>query len=78
MTNIRTEAEIEFLKKIGSNITSIRLQKGITALQVYEKLGIARTNYRRIEAGGTNMSILLLKRISKCLEVDLEELCRGI
>ena len=66
--------EFDFLKMVGQNIVKIKKEKGLTSKFVYEALEIDKSNYRRIEAGKTNPSILLLQRIAKILNTDLNNL----
>ncbi len=69
-----TIEELEFLKNVGDNIIRIKKEKKITSKQVYEELEIDKSNYRRIEAGKTNLSLLLLRRIAKILDVTIGDL----
>ncbi len=66
--------EHDFLKSLGENIVRIKKEKKLTSKEISEALDIDKSNYRRIEAGKTNVSILLLKRIAKALSVNLNEL----
>ena len=70
----RTPEEEIFLKKLGENIIAYRTESNIKAKDVYEKIDMDRSNYRRIEAGRTNPTILLLRKISITLEIPLEQL----
>lgn len=75
-SKIWDKEELNYLKTIGDNIIRIKKEKNLTSKFIYESLEIDKSNYRRIEAGKTNISILLLNRISKILNVDLEELIK--
>jgi transcriptional regulator with XRE-family HTH domain len=66
--------ELAYLKVIGENIIRIKKEKKLTSKEIYEILDIDKSNYRRIEAGKTNVSVLLLKRIANTLSVKLNEL----
>ncbi|MBI3521408.1 MAG: helix-turn-helix transcriptional regulator [Bacteroidetes bacterium] len=68
--------ELNYLKSIGDNIIRIKKEKKLTSKYIYESLEIDKSNYRRIESGKTNVSLLLLRRISKVLNVSLEELIK--
>jgi len=70
--------EQTYLQLVGENIIRIKKDKKLTSKEIYEKLDIDKSNYRRIEAGKTNVSILLLKRIAKTLSVDISELIKTI
>lgn len=67
----------EVLKKIGANIKRIRLERGLTQVDLVGKIEarIDTTNISRIEKGRTNATIHTLFRISQALEVPLSELC---
>lgn len=68
----------EILKIIGKNIQRIRIDKGLTQVDLVGKIEaqIDTTNISRIEKGRTNATILTLYRISKALEVPLSEICK--
>ncbi len=67
----------EVLKIIGQNIKRIRLEKGLTQVDLVGKIEarIDTTNISRIEKGRTNATIHTLFRISQALEVSLSEIC---
>ena len=67
----------EILKIIGQNIKRIRLEKGLTQVDLVGKIEaqIDTTNISRIEKGRTNATIHTLFRISQALEVSLSEIC---
>jgi len=68
--------ELNYLKSVGDNIIRIKKEKNLTSKHIYEILEIDKSNYRRIESGKSNVSLLLLRRIAKVLNVDLEELIK--
>lgn len=67
----------EMLKIIGQNIKRIRLEKGLTQVDLVGKIEaqIDTTNISQIEKGRTNATIHTLFRISQALEVPLTEIC---
>ncbi|MEM6687135.1 MAG: helix-turn-helix transcriptional regulator [Bacteroidota bacterium] len=67
----------EILKIIGKNIKRIRLEKGLTQVDLVGKIEarIDTTNISRIEQGRTNSTIHTLFKISQALEVPLSEIC---
>ncbi|MEP1489323.1 MAG: helix-turn-helix transcriptional regulator [Algibacter sp.] len=67
----------EVLKIIGQNIKRIRLEKGLTQVDLVGKIEarIDTTNISRIEQGRTNATIHTLFKISQALEVTLSEIC---
>lgn len=66
----------EIFKLVGSRIKELRLQKGLSQVELVGKMegNIDATNISRIEAGRTNPTLLTLYRISLALEISLEEL----
>ncbi len=66
----------EILKLVGSRIKELRLQKGLSQVELVGKMegNIDATNISRIEAGRTNPTLLTLFRIATALEINLHEL----
>jgi len=66
----------KIFKLIGSRIKELRLQKGLSQVELVGKMegNIDATNISRIESGRTNPTLLTLYRISLALEISLEEL----
>lgn len=63
-----------YLIKLGKRITELRKAKGLTQVELGLRCDIEKPNMNRIEKGGTNPTILTLKKISTELEVSLSEL----
>lgn len=68
------KSQKEFLKKLGENIVRIRKEKGVASKEIYEDIEMDRSNYRRIEAGRTNPSTLILKKICDKLGVSVSDI----
>ena len=66
----------ELLKKVGKKIQNIRLEKGMSQVDLVGLIeaSIDTTNISRIESGRTNPTLYNLYRISKALEVPLTDL----
>ncbi|MGD2035059.1 MAG: helix-turn-helix transcriptional regulator [Bacteroidales bacterium] len=64
----------DFLRKIGKNIIRIRQSKGLKQIDLATMLDMEDSSLRRIEKGRVNSSVLMLKRISDALEVDIMQL----
>ena len=66
----------EILKKVGKKIQEIRLNRGLTQVELVGKIEgeIDTTNISRIEAGRTNPTVYTLFRIAEALEVRLNDL----
>lgn len=67
-----------FLKELGKRISEIRKGKGLTQVELGTKLDIEKPNMNRIEKGGTNPTILTLKKICNELNIDLTELFENL
>ncbi|WP_091494917.1 helix-turn-helix domain-containing protein [Flavobacterium phragmitis] len=68
----------DLLKNVGKRIQNLRLSKGLSQVDLVGKIegNIDTTNISRIESGRTNPTIYTLYRISKALEISLEELLK--
>lgn len=66
----------ELLKNLGNNIQLLRLEKGLTQVDLVGKMegNIDTTNISRIEAGRTNPTAYTLYRIAKALDVSITDL----
>lgn len=71
---MKSNIEIEYLKSLGQRIKTIRKTKGIKQTELGYACDMDKQNMNRIEAGRTNPSVLLLKKISKELGINLREL----
>lgn len=72
--NKREKEEAEYLKKLGKRIKSLRKEKGVKQVDLAYSCDIEKQSMSRIEAGNTNPSILLLRKISELLGVTVSEL----
>ncbi len=68
------KTEAEYLKKMGGRIKAIRKEQHIKQVDLGYRCDLDKSNMNRIEAGNTNPSILLLKKISTELGISLSEL----
>lgn len=66
-----------FLKQLGKRISDIRKEKGLTQVELGFRADMEKPNMNRIEKGGTNPTVLTLRKISAALGVDLTELLPG-
>jgi len=71
---VREKADDDFLLALGNRIASIRKEKNITQVELSYRCDIEKSNMRRIEAGNTNPTVLLLKKICSALGVTFQEL----
>ena len=70
----RDKVEAEYLKELGKRIKAKRKEKGIKQVDLGYACDIEKQSMSRIEAGNTNPSILLLRKIAEILGVNLSEL----
>jgi transcriptional regulator with XRE-family HTH domain len=59
-------------KKIGSRIRELRLQKGLSQLQLAELTGIKQGNITRIESGRHASRIDIISKIAEALDSKLD------
>ncbi len=72
----KSQDDGDFLIRIGQRIQEVRQTKGLTQIELSYRCEMERSNMRRIEAGGTNPTILTLKKIADALEVELDEIVK--
>jgi putative transcriptional regulator len=63
-----------FLKKLGDNISRIRLEKGLSQSELALRCDKDRQSLNRLEKGKINPSIFYLLEIATELDVELREL----
>jgi len=75
LSNMSSMEKVDLLKIIGKRIQKIRIDKGLTQVDLVGKIEgeIDTTNISRIESGRTNPTIFTLYRIAVALEVPLKE-----
>ena len=71
---VREKADDIFLQALGNRIATIRKEKHITQVELSYRCDIEKTNMSRIEAGNTNPTIIMLKKVSAGLGISLTEL----
>ncbi|MBE7413672.1 MAG: helix-turn-helix transcriptional regulator [Leptospiraceae bacterium] len=62
------------LKKIGQNIRTCRINKGLSQERLAEICGLHRTYVGSVERGERNISILNLERIANALNTTIKDL----
>lgn len=68
----------EYLRKFGSNLKKIRKDKNLSQETLGLEVGLHRTYIGMLERGEKNISLLNIIKISKTLNIRIEELCRDI
>ena len=76
LSNMSSMEKSEILKKVGKKIQEIRLNRGLTQVELVGKIEgeIDTTNISRIESGRTNPTVFTLFRIAEAMEVPIVEL----
>lgn len=66
-------------KKIGENIKNIRIEKGVSQLELSIIIeNISQTTISHIEQGKHSMGLKTILKISNGLDVNLEEIFKGV
>lgn len=66
--------ENEFKRRLGAHIRSLREAVGLEQIELAHRCNFEKQAMSRIEKGGTNPTILTLKKIAEALEVPLSRL----
>ena len=61
-------------KRIGLNVQNLRRTAGLSQEELAARASIHQTYLSGVEAGKRNPSVVVLARIAKGLEVDIEEI----
>ncbi len=77
MTKISKEDDV-FLKALGKRIRDIRKGKGLTQVELGDLIDMEKPNMNRIERGGTNPTVLTLKKICTALDITLDHLLADV
>jgi transcriptional regulator with XRE-family HTH domain len=68
------QSSSEQLDPISQRIALLRQEKNVSQTELAARLGMERTNYRRMELRGQQLSYSLLSRIAQALDVPLLQL----
>lgn len=63
-------------KILGSRIKELRSAKNFTQEQIADKIGISRQKYARIESGVNSITLDILSKVAKVLEVSVGDITR--
>ena len=66
------------LKKLGNRIRKIRLEKGLSQVELANTIGKDQQSIQRLESGNVNPSIYYLYQVSDGLKVELKELTNNL
>jgi ribosome-binding protein aMBF1 (putative translation factor) len=68
----------DFLKALGKHIKHLREQKGLSAAEFGRRAFMERSHVARLEGGRTNPTSTTLKTICNALDIELEDLFKGL
>jgi transcriptional regulator with XRE-family HTH domain len=63
-----------FIKQFAGRIKQLRVEKGMTQLDVASKMGIDDSSYRKIESGRTNPTVRTIFNLAIALDVSVFQL----
>lgn len=69
-----TATQKEKYKKLGLNITYYRKEKGLSQINLAERIGVSRTHMSRIETAGCAVSLDVVFNIGDALEIPIYKL----
>lgn len=61
---------------LGSRIKALRSAKDFTQEQIAAQIGISRQKYARIESGNNNITLEVLSKIAKILDISVGDITR--
>lgn len=67
----------EKLKKLGTRIRKIRVEKSISQEELAELANVHRTYVGMIERGEKNLTVLSIQKISSALGISISDLFEG-
>lgn len=66
------------LKKLGARIRAIREEKGMSLQDLAYKIDKDKQSISRVENGNVNPTYIYLRELCKGLEIELDELVKGV
>ena len=63
-------------QKVGKRIQELRKEKNLSQQDLAAKCNFEKSNMSRLEAGGVNMTLSTMEKVSQALEVEMIELFR--
>lgn len=70
--------KLKLQKQFGIHLVKLREAKGLTAAELGRLCYLERSSIARIETGRINPSLFILKKLCSGMEIDLEELFKGL
>ena len=70
------QQEAEFLARLGERVRAWRTGAGMTRKALSESSGVSERYLAQLESGEGNISVLLLRKVARAMDVSIEELLR--
>lgn len=70
--------KLKLQKQFGAHLVKLRESKGLTAAELGRLCYLERSSIARIETGRVNPSLFILKKLCLGMNIDLEELMKGL
>jgi transcriptional regulator with XRE-family HTH domain len=70
--------EQKLLQMFGKRVAEVRKSRGVTQQQLAEQIGMSVVAIAYIETGKRWARLGTLSKIAKCLQVDIQELFKGL
>jgi transcriptional regulator with XRE-family HTH domain len=68
----------QLLLKIGKRVRNLRTDRGWSQEELADRSGVNRSYMSRVELGKSDVSLSVLHKIARTLEISLAELLTGI
>ena len=68
----------QLLLKIGKRVRKLRTDRGWSQEELADRSGVNRSYMSRVELGKSDVSLSVLHKIARTLEISLSELLAGI
>src|SRR5881394_104207 len=70
------QQEAAYLLQLGERVRAWRAQHGVTRKQLSNACGVSERYLAQLEAGDGNISVLLLRKVARAMDVPVESLVR--
>src|SRR5215211_459756 len=74
--NLSLDLETEYLSQLGARVRAWRSQHGVTRKNLSLACGVSERYLAQLEAGEGNISVLLLRKVARAMDVPVEQLVR--
>lgn len=71
---MKRRGQPDIRERFGAAVKAVREEKGLTQEELAHRAGIHRTYLSDVERGSRNVSLLILEKLAKALELSLADL----